>query len=252
MWVVVPVKDLSRAKRRLSPRLEPAERRSLAVAMLRDVLEAARSARGVEGVLVITDDRKAAAIARENGAEICAEKRPSPSADGAERGEAKLNRALQIARRWLRDRDAGALLVLPADLPLATTADIEALAALDPGVTDEAADALVALVPDRTRGGTNALLLRPPNAIPFCFGRDSARHHRRLAEERGIRFRELDLGSLRLDVDEPSDLEALTDARAGRSTAFVLDQLPLANLAPTPHESSSTPPPSGGSPPGAR
>jgi len=37
----------------------------------------------------------------------------------------------------------------------------------------------VALIPDRHGMGTNALLVAPPNAIPFCFGEAVERRMRR-------------------------------------------------------------------------
>jgi len=39
---------------------------------------------------------------------------------------------------------------------------------------------------DRHERGTNALLLRPPDVIDFCFGTDSAAQHAARADEKGI------------------------------------------------------------------
>src|SRR5205814_1389728 len=86
-----------------------------------------------------------------------------------------------LARRALEavgvaaQRGCDALLVLPADVPLVTARDVEALLELaEPGRG-------VALCPDRAGSGTNALLRRPPAAIPARFGPHSLARHRRTA-----------------------------------------------------------------------
>jgi 2-phospho-L-lactate guanylyltransferase len=97
-------------------------------------------------------------------------------------------------------------MVLPADLPDVTAAEIDRLA--------ETADLLlrgaperpvVLLVPDRHGTGTNALLLAPPNAIAFRFGEGSRAAHAAAATAAGASYRELD-GPLSFDVDTPDDL----------------------------------------------
>ena len=58
-------------------------------------------------------------------------------------------------------------------------------------------------------GGTAALLRRPPDAIPGCFGADSAKAHRAAAERAGVRLVELPLPSLAIDLDRIEDARAL-------------------------------------------
>jgi 2-phospho-L-lactate guanylyltransferase len=61
------------------------------------------------------------------------------------------------------------------------------------------------LVTDRHATGTNALGLRPPDVIDFCFGPDSRAAHRDRAAAAGARYVELD-GPLTIDLDTPEDL----------------------------------------------
>ena len=56
-------------------------------------------------------------------------------------------------------------------------------------------------------GGTNALMLQPPQAIPFAFGRDSFQRHRHLAAEAGIPVSVVESDSLVFDIDLPEDYE---------------------------------------------
>ncbi|MXX27279.1 MAG: 2-phospho-L-lactate guanylyltransferase, partial [Caldilineaceae bacterium SB0668_bin_21] len=54
-------------------------------------------------------------------------------------------------------------------------------------------------------GGTNALMLQPPQAIPFAFGRDSFLRHQRLAAQAGIPVHVVESDSLLFDIDLPED-----------------------------------------------
>lgn len=67
-------------------------------------------------------------------------------------------------------------------------------------------------VPAVGRGGTNALYLRPPDAIGLHFGDDSLAKFRREAESRGVRFVLHESGAMALDLDEPSDLQQINPA----------------------------------------
>ena len=202
------MKQLSRAKARLAPALNEADRRDLAFALFRDVLAAALSSPALDAVAVVSEDADVLSYTTDAGAEPLAE-------------PGGLNSALTAASRTLAKRGADRLLVLAADLPLAATADIEAAAQ---------ADADIAIVPSRD-GGTNALSLSP-GAIPFRFGVESARQHERAAQAEGLRALRLDLPSLVLDVDTPADLDELRHAAesgrtVGASTLELLLRLGL-------------------------
>jgi 2-phospho-L-lactate guanylyltransferase (CobY/MobA/RfbA family) len=96
---------------------------------------------------------------------------------------------------------------LSGDLPLVTASDIAgfAAAAPSPGVA-------IARARD---GGTNALLVRPAEALTPMFGQQpSASGHARRAEALGLRAVILDITGLALDVDTVVDLRAAQWARA--------------------------------------
>ena len=67
---VIPVKPLAGALGRLGSVLAPAERAALQAAMLADVLGACRATPGLQGMLVVTGDPAATAIARGAGAAV--------------------------------------------------------------------------------------------------------------------------------------------------------------------------------------
>jgi 2-phospho-L-lactate guanylyltransferase (CobY/MobA/RfbA family) len=103
---------------------------------------------------------------------------------------------------------AEAVLLLSSDLPLVTEAAVRALL--------QAAGALKApvavAVPALGRGGTNALYLRPPDAIGLHFGDESLAQFRADAEQRRVRFVVFPSDAMALDLDEPADLARISPA----------------------------------------
>jgi 2-phospho-L-lactate/phosphoenolpyruvate guanylyltransferase len=192
VFAVVPVKDLWGTKSRLEPILDPGARAGLTLYMMRRVVSALKEA-GVENVCVVSPDRIVLEEARERGATPLLQE---------SRG---LNPALEEGRRWAMDRGASALLVLPADLPLLEAQDVRA-------VLESAGEASsVTISPDGAHAGTNALLLRPPNALPFAFGRDSYEAHLRAARERGLDVSVRERPHLSFDLDTAEDLTRLDE-----------------------------------------
>ncbi len=203
VWAIVPVKPLDRAKSRLAGVLSRLERTTLSQQMLVNTLQALAAVPAVERTLVVSRDSRALALARAHGAKTV-----------SERGQPQLNRALVRATLLARGYNVSAVLVLPADLPLLTREDIEALLALavEPPV--------VVIAPDRRRSGTNALLSAPPGLIEYDFGPDSFGRHLAHAREAGARVQLCELPSLGLDLDVPEDLELL---RRGGQAAPLAD-----------------------------
>lgn len=191
---LVPIRGLEGAKARLGEALDAEERRALVERLLASTIDAALRAPGAIAVAVVSPDPEALGLAERLGAH------------GIAQGGGGLNEGLAEARAWAEEAGAGAVLVLPGDLPALTPAELErvlgaarALAASGP------ADALVVVVPDRARTGTNVLLLAPPRAIPFRFGEGSRTAHADAARARGAIYLELG-GPLALDLDTPDDL----------------------------------------------
>jgi 2-phospho-L-lactate guanylyltransferase len=116
-----------------------------------------------------------------------------------------LNEGLAEARA-AAGAEATAILVLPADLPGVSAAAIDRVAEAAQEAHRAAPEKpVVVLVPDRHGTGTNALLVAPPDAIPFLFGERSREAHAAAARDAGAAYVELD-GPLAFDVDTPDDL----------------------------------------------
>ncbi len=208
LWAIIPVKPLKNAKSRLSPVLLPDQRFELAQAMLRHVLSVTTTIQQVTGVLVISRDTKALAIARELGAKTLQEGALS-----------NLNPALMRATMVVKSWRADAVLILPADLPFINAEDIRGLIQL-------AIDRSIVIASDNARDGTNALLVRPPDAIEFEYGGGSFERHIHRAEAAGLQAFTYESDRLALDIDLPDDLatyqQILAEGRFGHLPSFPL------------------------------
>jgi 2-phospho-L-lactate guanylyltransferase len=198
LWAIVPVKPLRRGKSRLAEVLTQDERADLNRRLLAHTLDTLTAIPEIEHVLVISRDPAALALAREYGARTL-----------QENGTPELNIALARATVVAKNYVTRGVLIIPADLPLITTEDIQAILerAKDPPV--------VVVAPDRHRQGTNALLVCPAGLIEYEFGPGSFQRHCQLAEQAGAHLEICDLPSLALDMDLPEDLEMISDTFEG-------------------------------------
>jgi 2-phospho-L-lactate/phosphoenolpyruvate guanylyltransferase len=193
-WVVVLIKDFDSAKQRLRPALGTKSRRALARRNARLAVSAAFAG---DRVLVVAGSEEVAEIARSWGAEVLLEPREEGQNTAAERG---IKRA--------QEAGAAAVLVLASDLPLVTEHSVRELVDL----AARHRPPVVVAVPAIGRGGTNALYVRPPDAIGLHFGDDSLAKFQEDAESRGVEFVVHHSDAMALDLDEPSDLASLSRA----------------------------------------
>jgi len=212
VFAILPVKGFEQAKQRLAGELSPGPRQALVEAMYADVLVALGRSRSVTRVLVVSADRSAQQIAAGYGATVIEDQQQGHNL-AAGRGIAYA----------LRDR-AERVLLVPGDCPLLDPAELDGLVARAAGRRH------VLIVPDRHGTGTNALVLRPPDAIAPSFGPDSCARHVAAAAAGDIAYDVVPVPTLALDVDTREDLTVLSrelarsDAAALR-TRSVLSQL---------------------------
>ncbi len=197
IYAVVPVKQLNRSKSRLAGHLDDGARRAASMDMLRQVLGQLRQVPAVSAWAVLSSDQDAVSLARSLGGWAI-----------ADRGGG-LNQALGAARDWAIGGNAAGLLVLPSDVPLVTSSDVEDMLRLG---SESAAS--VVLAPSKD-GGTNALLLRPPHVMPFRFGHGSAAIHRAEASRRHLVLAIYRSATLAFDVDTPEDFSCYLAVEEG-------------------------------------
>ena len=196
--LLLPVKDLRNAKKRLESVLAPEQRLGLAQAMLTDTTRAVRDARRAEKIFVITNYRPAMEIAEENGWEILREEHQISESD-----------SVDAASRRCEQRGVRSLLRLPLDVPLLQPSDIDELLAI------EYPSPAMAIVPSRDGTGTNALLRTPPTLFPSHFGEGSFAKHLAEANQASAQIFLRRNFRLEMDVDDESDLRALLEYDLG-------------------------------------
>ena len=200
---VVPVKNLGNAKRRLAGVLDQPTRTILYRAMLEDVLEALAGATSLAGILLVTRDDEAIALAQRYGVECLIEPE--------NRGHTA---AVEFGAGVLAARSAGALLQVPGDIPGVTAEEIEAV------IEAHSPAPAVTIAPSRDYRGSNAVLCSPPDVFPFRFGDDSFHPHLDAARAIGIEPTVVERAGIGLDIDTPDDMEAFlaspSDTRAYR------------------------------------
>jgi 2-phospho-L-lactate guanylyltransferase len=190
--LLLPVKDLNNAKKRLMGVLSPEERFRLAQAMLADTIRAVRGVALAEKIFVVTNYEPAIRVARENGWEVLREDL-----------QISESHSVDAASRICEDQGVTALLRLPLDLPLVQSSDIDELFA------EECQAPALVIVPSRDGTGTNAILRMPPALFQSHFGMGSFAKHVAEGERIGARVIFRRNPRLEMDVDDEADLRAL-------------------------------------------
>ena len=183
---VIPFRPIN-PKSRLSGIMTREEREQFAAAMLTDVLEAVTAA-GCTPLVLATTPYSVAGV------------RVSVT-------DADLSTALNTL---LADQ-AGPVLIMMADIPLATKEAVTA-------VIRSRAD--VAIVPGRG-GGTNAIFLQHGSSFSTDYSGQSFMKHCRIAEDRNLSLEVIDSFRLYVDIDEEDDLVDLLIHGTGESATLL-------------------------------
>jgi 2-phospho-L-lactate/phosphoenolpyruvate guanylyltransferase len=183
--VVVPVRSFALGKARLADVLDDDARRALTRTMAERVVAAA----GDRPVVVVSSAPDVVTWAGELGV---AQIDDPGSLDGA----------ADAGRAWVRAQGLARVVVMHADLPLASTLD---------GVADDGDRAVAVLVPDHHDDGTPVLALPSAAEFAFAYGPGSCARHVAEAERCGLAVRIVRDRALGFDVDDAGDLAALAD-----------------------------------------
>ena len=210
LHVVLPLRSLSGGKARLGGVVDAEERETLILGMARRTVEILLAWPGCDRIHVVSPDRELLASVVPDGAGGGVEQRLRTL---IQEGEG-LGAAIVAARAEAVAGGAVSVLVLPGDLPeLSPDALDKLVLAADASLAASSGAPLVAIAPAEARGGTNALLLRPPDAIDPAFGDASFEAHLRAAAAAGAAVQIVREEGLGFDLDTPDDLERLDPGR---------------------------------------
>ncbi|MCC6889263.1 MAG: 2-phospho-L-lactate guanylyltransferase [Hyphomicrobiales bacterium] len=211
IWVLIPVKETAGAKARLGHAVPSHLRQGLALAMLEDVLNAVSGVHAIAGLVVVTVDSAATALARRYGARIIT--------DGAARGHSG---AVNTAAGILQREGKRGFLQMPLDIPLVSSQEIATIVAM------YREEPCFVIAPSNDELGSNGILVSPPTAVPLTFGDNSFFPHLRAAQACGVSPQVVRLHGFGLDIDRPDDLYAFAKLRSNTCTQAYLDRHRLA------------------------
>ena len=198
--LLIPFKSLATAKQRLAEALDQRQRSQLAEAMLRDVMTAAAGVLGRIDVALVSGDPHAQAMARQLGFMVIDDTRNESE-----------TAAIAAATAWCQQRGYDTTIVVPADIPLITSDELQR-------VLDAAPEAGAVFVPAYDRRGSNCILRRPAAIIPLRFGNDSFLPHCEAMKKTGKDLIILEMPGIGLDIDNPHELDLLVQ-RDGQTEA---------------------------------
>jgi len=185
--VVVPLRSFARGKVRLADALDDDARRAFTRTMAERVVAAA----GSRPIVIVSSAPEVISWSSALGL-------ASVSDPGS------LDLAAAAGRQWVRDRGLGRVIVMHADLPLATALD---------GIADDGDAPVAVVVPDHRDDGNPVLAIPSAAQFAFAYGPGSCARHVAEARRCGLDVRVVRDRALGFDVDDASDLEALARER---------------------------------------
>jgi 2-phospho-L-lactate/phosphoenolpyruvate guanylyltransferase len=187
-WAIIAINARARCKTRLDATLGQDGRRQLMRRMVGHVLDVVRAVPVIDEVLVVSPERDSV----------------PPDVNVLHDSGTDLNAAFDAGRRAALAAGATGLVLLPADLPLLSCADLEQL--LVAGVR-----AGVAIAPDRKGSGTNGLYVSLERGARMCFafGPGSRERHEAEAQACGYRAQVVASPGLQADIDTRADYDAV-------------------------------------------
>jgi 2-phospho-L-lactate guanylyltransferase len=183
--VVVPLRSFALGKARLADALDDDARRAFTRTMAERVVAAA----GTRPTVIVSS--AADVIAWATGLRLAYVDDPG-----------SLDAAARAGRDWVRAQGLPRVVVMHADLPLASTLD---------GIADDGDRPVAVVVPDHHDDGTPVLAIPTASDFAFAYGPGSCARHIAEAERCGLGVRVVHDHALGFDVDDAADLAALAD-----------------------------------------
>lgn len=191
VFAIVPAKQFEKGKSRLASLLDIRDRVKLGELLLDYTLQTLENARTLDCIVVISTDIRAKKIAKIHGAIFVDE--------GKHVG---VNNAVNMANDYCIRAGAVATVVVPQDLPLALSEDIDMVCN-----AAKNHDRCLIICPSARYDGSNILLRRPPKLIDSHYDNNSLNMHINAAKKIGAKIKII------LSHRIMRDLDTLEDAR---------------------------------------
>ena len=201
MWAIVPYKEPPFGKSRLSNRLTPIQRTTLASSMLDNVVDALLNAEHITGILIVSDSTHLEKFTLKENTLVLATQTNNLK-DAVTQAGLFASNQLQCATTF----------IVPADLPLISARDIDYAATQHEQIT---------IIPDARFRGTNGIITTPPNAFEYVFNGHSYYDHQHNAQLAGTQPKSLRIETFSYDVDTFEDLAMVVQLRPESQTAML-------------------------------
>lgn len=186
--IIIPIKKFDHSKTRLSPFLNSKERKELTKLLMLDTLEKV-SKLGQKQIIIVSseiiepmDKFRDVVIIKES------------DLDG-------VNNAIGLANKLVKDSEFSQSLIIPIDLPLLSTRDLENMIE-----TSRKFEKCVCIVPSKRFDGTNALLRKPNLVIDTFYDNNSFYNHVKSAAENNASIEIIKNENLMIDLDTVDDV----------------------------------------------
>ena len=189
---IVPIKNLRNSKSRLSSILDPFERMILVNYFFDLTIKKLEKSSLISEILVISNT--------ENFQHLSNHKKITNITDHRE----GVNNAISTADSYLETRNIDASIVIPIDLPLISSKDINDLCEISNDFSNG-----VIICPSKRYDGTNILLRKPHNIIKTHYDNNSYYNHLLEARLRNVFVKQLTYPNLTFDIDTKEDLVSL-------------------------------------------
>jgi 2-phospho-L-lactate/phosphoenolpyruvate guanylyltransferase len=210
IFAIVPAKQFEKGKSRLAPLLDIYDRVNLGELLLDSTLHTLENATTLYSTVVISTDVRAKKIAKMHGAVFVDEGKPIG-----------VNNAVNMANDYCVRSGAVATVVVPNDLPLALSEDIDMIcnAAKD-------YDRCLIICPSAKYDGSNVLLRRPPKLIDSHYDNNSFNMHIDAAKKIGAKIKIILSQRMMRDLDTLEDAQYLAkEPRTCKPLVFLRSKL---------------------------
>ncbi len=192
-FAIVPAKQFEKGKSRLASLLDIPDRVKLGALLLDSTLRTLENATSISNTIVVSSDIRAKTIAKIHGAIFLDE--------GKDTG---VNNAVTLANDYCIQADADATIIVPQDLPLALSEDIDTIC----NAAKKWRKCLI-ICPSARYDGSNALLRRPPKLIESYYDNNSYDKHLNAARRVGAKIKIILSHRMMRDLDTVEDAQYL-------------------------------------------
>lgn len=197
IFALVPVKKFDSSKSRLSSVLNVDERKKLSELLLMNTISVLTKSSAISEIVIVSSDEVAMEIAKRNDAKFLRESK-----------DHGVNAAIARADDYSSENGAEATLVIPQDLPLLMTADVNMICR-----KAESTERCLVICPSIRHDGSNALLRKPSRSLKTYYDEDSFNAHIRAATKVGIPIKVFLSKRIMVDLDTTEDIRILMKQR---------------------------------------